>query len=254
MIYIRKNEIFYENNLEPGHKDYVMTKVQSVIPYLDDVVHIDNKITLEDFLAIVEKDEEIMNIIFGSHLGHYLLRPFLDEIKKDCMAESKEEMEYIKCSWFVEPFDYQKIYEKYKDEESDSFLGRLSKPTGDEVNEINIYVDVHGWGRYLPQEDEVYKDGEDPPTHVSYGIEFTPLYRLKHLPIKLNKEFVIKTDFGVDGPILVQGEKEFSVFEVFGSILSEITFAGLPEDRDDQWKNVLDDHKEYKEREEGEDE
>ena len=160
MIYIRKNGIYYENNYNRDSEEYVMTKVESVIPYLNDEVHIDSEINLEDFLTIVEKDEEIMNIVFGSHLGHFSLRPFLEEIKKDCMPESQEDMEYLELSWVAEQFNYREFYEKHKDDpvDEDSIFGKFQEPDEDTVNEITIYVDVHGWGKFEPQEKEIYKE------------------------------------------------------------------------------------------------
>ncbi len=249
MIYIRKKGMFYENNTRPDNEEYIMTKIDSIIPYLDEVIHIDNEIIIEDLFSIIEKDEDLINIVFGSHLGHFPIRPFIDEIHRDCIPESQEELKFIECSWVAGQFDYIKFYKRFKDEKrpTGDIFGPLRKPDGDEINEINIYVDVHGWGKYEPQENEVYKEGEKPPTDTSFGIEFTPLYRLKHLPIKLNKNFIIREEkYDNKEHIVVKGEREFTVFEVFGAILSEITFAGLPEDRDEQWKNVNDNVEEYK--------
>ncbi len=251
MIYIRKNGIYYENNYSPKADEYVMTKVKSIIPYLNEEIHIDSEITLEDLFAIVAVDEEIMNIVFGSHLGNHELRPYLDEVKKECMPESREEMDYIEFTWVAEQFNYKDFYEKFKGEEGqDSFLGKLGKlkePDEDEVTEITIYIDVHAWGKFEPQEDEIYEKGEELLTHTSYAIEFTPIYRMKHLPIKLDKAFILRKEDGET--VLVEGQRDFTVFEIFGAILSEISFAGLPEERDEQWKDVIDTAEEYKERE-----
>ena len=199
MIYIRKNGVFYENSYNPDADEYVFTKVESFIPYLNEVIHIDSQITLEDFFNILEKDEDIVNIIFGSYMGHFPLRPYLDDIQRKCPDEGEEDMEYedmeyIECSWVIEQFDYKVFYEKFKDEKrsTDDIFGPLRKPDGDEVNDITEYVDIHGWGPYVPGEHEVYGEGEEPPTHMSYAIEFTPLYRMKHIPIKLDKNFVMR--------------------------------------------------------------
>jgi hypothetical protein len=256
MIYIRKNGIFYENGYNPDAEEYIMTRVESIVPYLNETIHIDREITLEDLFDIVEEDEEIINIIFGSHLGHHPLRPFFDEIKRDCMMESQEDLDLIEFSWLVEQFDYKKFYEKYKDkrEQTEDIFGALKKPDGDELNEISIYVDIHGWGPVESKEDEEYVAKDEPMDYTTYGIEFTPLYRMKHLPIRLNKEFLIRNDkYNDEREIIVQGVKEFTVFEVFGTLFSEITFLGLPEERDEQWKSVTDSVEEYKEKMDEED-
>jgi len=251
MIYIRKNGIFYENSYNQDSDEYVFTKVKSFIPYLNEVIHIDQEVTLEDLFFIFEKEEDLVNVIFGSHMGHHPLSAYLEDIKKDCMDESREDLECIECSWVAEQFDYQKFYEKHKDDEKDLVLGPLHEPDENDVNEISIYVDVHGWGQYVPAEgeEESYEEGHVPPEHSSYAIEFTPLYRIKHLPIRLNKEFIIKEEtynYDDEGKTMVSGERGFSVYEVFGEILSEITFAGLPEERDEKWDDVLDSIEDYK--------
>jgi len=211
MIYIRKNGIFYENGYSPSAEEYVFAKVESFIPYLNEVIHIDSEVTLGDLFTFFEKDEIIINVIFGSAMGHHPLSAYIEDIKKDCMAESREDLEYIECSWVAEQFDYRKFYEKYKNEEKDPILGPLHEPDEDDKNEISIYVDVHGWGKYIPAdgEEENYEEGYVPPTHSSYAIEFTPLYRLKHLPIRLNKEFIIRDvtydDYNKDEKKILEG-------------------------------------------------
>ena len=117
-------------------------------------------------------------------------------------------------------------------------MGEL-KPPANDVNEISIYPDVHGWGEVdFDKEEELYKPTKSEGNRQSFAIEFTPLYRLKHLPLRLDTSFVIKDQDKKE--VLVEGEKEFSVFEVFGAILSEISFCGLPDDRDEKWQDIVD--------------
>jgi hypothetical protein len=246
MIYLKKTGVFYENEYNTDAEEYVYKQVKSVIPYLNDGIEIDKNFTLEDFFDIVEDEEEIFQAVFSCFLGHFPLRPFIEEIQKDCLPEGEEDLECIECQWVAEQFDYRVFYEEHKDDERKGsafeLMGDLREPDKDSVNEITIYTDVHGWGKYQPCKDETYEEGETIPTHMGYAIEFTPLYRLKHLPIRLNTDFVIreKNKIGLDDGTVVEGKKEFSVFEVFGAILSEISFAGLPEDRDEKWQDITD--------------
>jgi hypothetical protein len=252
MIYLRKNEIFYENNYNPDSDEYVFTKVKSFIPYLDEIIHIDQEVTLADVFLLFENDNNLVEIIFGSQMGHHPLSVYIEDIKKSCMDESREELEYIACSWRAEQFDYKKFYDRHKKDKTDPILGPLHEPDEDDVNEVDVYVDVHGWGKYVPADGE---EEFDLPEHGSYAIEFTPLYRMKHLPIRLDKKFVIKEQ-GIKGDeekTLVEGIKEFTVYEVFGALLGEITFAGLPEDRDKRWNDVLDSIDDYKKKMDDED-
>lgn len=251
MIYIRKSGIFYENGYKPDTEEYVFTRVKSFIPYLNEVIHIDSEITLEDFFDILEKEEKLVNVVFGSHMGHHLLGPFYDEIKRDCFPEDREDLDYIECKWVIEHFDYKIFYEKFKDErrETESIFGPLREPEEDDVKEITVYVDVYGWGKYKPSKDEIYQEDEEPPSHITYAIEFIPLNKIRHIPIRLNKEFIlIEEKYDGKKHIVMEGEKEFSVYEAFGAILSEFTFAGLPGERDEKWKDIIDKVDEYKEK------
>jgi len=243
MIYLKKTGVFYDNNLNPEHEDFREMEVKSIIPYLNEIINIDNDFTLRDFFYVVEREEVVMNVLFSSSLGHHSLRPFLDEIEKECIPESKEELSHIECIWVAEQFNYKIFYEKHKDDEDGLFkqLGGLREPDGDEKNEIDIYIDVSGVG----------KDTED---MTGYAIEYTPLYRLEHLPIKLNKKFQIRdvNKMGHNENNVVEGVREFSVFEVFSALLSEISFAGFPDERDQTLKETIDIAEKNKRKQEGE--
>lgn len=252
MIHMRKKGLFYEDNY--GSEDSKIIRVDSIVPYLNDVIEINNNVTLEDFFNILEKDEELIDIIFSSYMGEKPIGPYIEEVKKDCPPEGREDMDCIECIWVSEQFDYRKFYEKHKDDEEgivkDLFPDSLHEPRKDDVNEIDIYIDVAGWGKHEFSEEEIkaYGNPKDIPSHIGLAIEFIPLYRLKHLPIRLNKKFVIKDQDDIT-KVIIEGEKEFTIFELFGAILSELTLAGLPEDRDEKWKNIVDDFDEDKENE-----
>ena len=261
MIIFEKHGIFYDNEINPDHEEYVYEKVDSIIPYLGETIEFADNLTLRDFFALLEDDEKMIEIVFESHLGHYPIHPFFDEVKHDCVPDGKEEMEYIQCSWVSDQFDYHLFYDKHKDDNKDeegviSIFGMpLHEPTEEDENEVSIYVDVHGWGSYDPEEDEDYDEDYPAPSHISYAIEFTPLNRLAHIPIRLNTSIEIRgrNEMGDEDPI-VEGRMEFSVFDAVGAILSEISFCGLPEHRDQRWQDIVDSVDEAKQREKYRDE
>jgi len=166
-------------------------------------------------------------------------------------------MDYIECCWVAEQFDYRVFYEKHKNDEKNenSFMSQLDmelhEPDEDDVNEVSLYVDVHGWGPYHPSEgeEENYEEGYTPPSKTSYAIEFTPLNRMSHLPLKINNYVEIrdKNELGDEEP-LVEGNMYFSVFELVGAILSEISFCGLPDERNQRWQDIVDTVDEAKEK------
>jgi len=254
MIIFKKSGIFYDNDINPEHEDYVYEKVDSIIPYLTDIVIFDKNLVLRDFFSLLEPDEEMINIVFGSHLGHHPLSPFIQEVTNDCIPDGKEEMEYITCKWVTEQFDYRIFYEEYKNDEDDEksvfscHKLELHEPTEEDENDISIYVDVHGWGAYEPSEDDPYDEDSPAPTHTSYAIEFTPLNRMAHLPVRLNTHIEMRdrNEMGDEDPV-AEGHMQFSVFDVVGAILSEISFCGLPEERDEKWQDIVDSVDEAKE-------
>ncbi len=255
MIILKKTGIFYENDVNPDHEDYVYIQVDSIIPYLNEVIEIEEDFTLRDFFMLLEPDEKMIELVFGCHLGHFPIRPYMDEVEEDCVPDGKEEMDYIECSWVAEQFDYNLFYEKHKDDEDDegsmaSHFGMdLHEPDKDDENEISIYIDIHGWGPYDPSEDEYYDDDHPAPSHISYAIEFTPLQRMAHLKIRLNKELKLldRNELGIDDKPVAEGVMSFTVFDLVGAILSEISFCGLPEERDEKWQDIVDDVDDAKE-------
>ncbi len=253
MIIFKKNGIFYDNDINPEHEEYVYKEIESIIPYLAEPIEFDENLTLRDFFHLLEPDEKMIELVFGSHLGHFPIRPYMDEVSGDCVPDGKEEMEYIECSWVTEQFDYALFYKNHKDDKDDegSVINQLDMelhvPKEDDKNDVSIYIDVHGWGPNTPGEDEVFPEDYEPPTHTSYGIEFTPLNRMAHLPLRLNKSIEIRdrNEMGNEDPI-VEGVMYFNTFDVVGAILSEISFCGAPKDRDEQWQGIVDDVDEAK--------
>jgi len=253
MITFKKNGIFYDNNVNPEHEEHVNKKVESIIPYLAESIEFDDNLTLRNFFNLLEPDEKMIETVFGSHLGHSSIRPYMDEVKQDCVPDGKEDLECIECSWVVEQFDYALFYEKHKNDKEDnksvmSVLDvDLHEPTEDDGNEVSVYIYVHGWGLYEKSEDEEHDEDVVFPTHTSYGIEFIPLQRLAHLPVRLNTNIQIRdrNEIGDEEP-LVEGAMYFNVFDVVGAILSEISFCGTPEDRDEHWRGIVEDIDEAK--------
>lgn len=243
MIIMTRNHLIYENDYNPKHKEYRKEEVVSLIPFLNNVIQIEPDVTLYDFFHFLSRDKSLIQTIFASHMGHFLLSPYLEELEKNYDEKEEENSEKLVCielSWIVDSFCYSEFYNENKDnKELNRIFGEPSPPTkeSDNKNEIDIYIDVHGIG--------------DDPDRTFYGIEFTPLYKLKDLPIHLNTNFKIKKrnvkSKNKKPKILIEGEKEFSVYDVIGSILSEITFCGFPEDRDDRWEEIKNSYEDIKE-------
>jgi hypothetical protein len=253
MIILKKTGIFYESNTNPTHKDYIYKMVDSIIPYLDEIIKIEESFTLGDFFKILKEDEERIVYVFSSYLGHNSLSPFIEEIQQDCMPNNEEELGYIECSWYTDQFDYRLFYEQHKDDLVDDALYQmmgieeLSEPCDSDENEITIAVDVHGVELPTSAKNQtpciLNNHG-----NTWHGIEFTPLHKIAHLPIKLNTDFKIYGENdAAQKDLVISGKKDFSVIEIFGAMLSEITFCGLPEKRNGIWDDITDKVKDVKE-------
>ena len=258
MIIFKKNGIFHDNNVNPEHEDYVYKQIDSIIPYLTNNINFDNDLTLKDFLILLEPDEKMVEIVFGSDLGHFPISPYIDEVKKDYSFNDKTKLEYIECSWAAEQFNCHLFYENNKEDEyelGDIILSELDIEDLDckDENDITIHIDVSAWGPYISDKNEIISDDFIPPTHMSFAIEFTSLSKLAHLPIKLNKNIeigdkneILSMAMDRDKKPIIKGVMDFTVFEAVGAILSEISFCGLPKDRDKTLKNIIETYDETK--------
>lgn len=247
MIILNKNEIIFKE--ENGDE----TSVSSVIPFLNEEIEIENGFVLEDFFKILSKDKEIYEMIFSSHMGQFPLQPYIDDCFADCpMDDINKKINHLEVYWEAESWDDKKFFNKHtksyidkkeKGEEltwlEESLIKDFSPPDNSCLPRISITASFHGWGLWY---DLVDDDGEN-PFYGGMGLSFYSLNQIKHLQILLNKNF--KLYDAIDEKNIIHGEKEFKVFDFFGAILSEITFYGLPEDRNTIKENNIKEIEEF---------
>jgi hypothetical protein len=227
MIRLTKNKIIYATHwYKPNCDKYVEKEVDKLSPYFNEVVELDDNFTFADLFDYIEREKDLFNAVFSSHLGHHPLQAFIDEIRKP-MPEGGErsKIDYVELRRYGERFD----------------------------GEVEIWVDVCGVNE---------KTGD------GYGIEFSPLNEMKYIPLRLNKTFKVSElkipskfirflitlgkKFGIplkrwESPfdyVYVSGTTCFTVYELISEVLNEISFAGVPEKRDETWNGVKEDIKE----------
>jgi hypothetical protein len=232
MITLSKDGIFYENKFEDGKKK----KVKSLIPYLNKVIQLEEDFTLIDFFNILENDKELINIIFSSQLGHYPLQLYINDIKKE-IVKGEEQLDFLKVHWSC----------GFEQGECSEF---------EPENEISIFASFGGWGVWEDNPWTNYEVDEDGKIRGGFAIEFTPLSELKDLPLKLelDMEFKDENQFIKEEnnyKTILKGKRPFTVYEVIGAILYEISFVGDPEKRDDAWKEQLETVEDIKNSKEG---
>ena len=195
MIILKKYEIWYKNDINPNDPEYRMETVDSLIPYLRENIEIEEDVTLGDIFNYIEKEKELFDIVFSSHLGHYPIQLYIDDINKECPKDDESDFDYIELRWFYEYSEYND--EKYKDE-------------------IDIFVYVDAIGDFK-DDNGFYEKEEEKPEKMGYAIEFTQLRKMKNVPVRINKQLDIyeKNKSGpgkYDENIIMTGEKCFSVY------------------------------------------
>lgn len=226
MIKLTKNKAIYTNSYNPDCDEYVEKEVDKLSPYFNEVVELDDNFALADLFDYIEREKDLFNIVFSSYLGHFPLQAFIDEIRKPV-------------------------------------------PEGKEESEID-YIELRRYGEYFNGEVEIWVDvcGVNEKTQDGYGIEFSLLNKIKHIPLLLNKTFEVSEikippklirffirlgkKFGLPlkrwaSPfdyVYVSGTTRFTVYELISEVLNEISFAGIPEKRDETWNGVKEDIKE----------
>lgn len=177
----------------------IETAVNTLTPFLGETVEIKDDFTLGDLLNLISKDCKFYEVVFSTQLGGSELQPFLDEAAQDSADDDDDGIEYLELYWGV---DYDDDYD------------------------IEISPGFHGWGKY---NDKMSKEcGWD---EGGFGIEFTPICNLKHYPLRLNKDFVVKRLTAEENETIVATTREYTLYDVIGGILFEISFCGLPKDR-----------------------
>lgn len=239
-IILKKDGIFTKDGSEQELED--VSNI-GLISFLNRGIEVDPDFTLGDLFKIIERHLDEYDLVFSSHLGRFPLKIYIDDINKECPLDDRENMSYLEVYWSAEYFDHYKFNKEHPDGFS---IGDLKMPPSEPVEEpaeITIYAGFHGWGEY--NNDQINE--QDKPQFGGFAIEFTPLRKLKHLPLHLNKNFILYDESG-EFKEIVKGEREFTVYDVISSILFEISFAGEPSERDKKWEEIESDVENWKQK------
>ena len=201
MIKIKKKEIVYikEKVYEKDILSEEVININSKIDfslYLFEDIEIEEDVILEDIFKFIKCDKDNLEKIFSKSLGHYSLSSFINEIDKKYTP-------FIDCGKEVK-FDCIEIrfYCDYDDYDKKIMLSRFS--------------DV-----------SCIKEEDKEP----FGMDWTPLYKIKYLPVRLNKKFIIEKLSPKKDEIFVDAYHEIQLHEFFDALFNEISFYGEPEDR-----------------------
>ena len=146
--------------------------------------------------------EDIFDLVYPlkdiwSDLAGCNFEPFYKELKSEMVLLKPEDIDHLN------KIDYIKVYRNLELEDD----GLLTES-----------IHVSGIG----------KDGDSD----KYAIGFSPLYSIKNLKIVISDNFEINKLYSMDPPIF-KAKKPINLLEIIWAILWEISFHGVPEDRDE---------------------
>lgn len=143
------------------------------------------------------------------------------------------------------------------------WFDEINRPGPKKDDEID-YLEIHRWAEYWDWGDidlSIGVSGISKKSDIPYGIGFTPLNEIKHLPLRLNEDFEIGEvkipPSAIMYPIrllkkigvplgklgkwsgsfyrtFVKGKVEFTVYELITAVLYEISWYGDPTKRDEK--------------------
>lgn len=206
MITLKKEGIYlFEHNEESIEKNlsgHICSekKVHSFLPYLNEVMDVDEDVTFEDFFEHIMRQKGKYSSVFTSHLGSYNLIQWEEEWNRipgdnNCDGDDYE-MQSVGICWHGESWN------------------------SEGEDEITITSEFHGTGIDKKTKKE-----------MGMAVEFTPINDLKSYPFKLDTRLNVYS-LQKDSKILLSGKKDFTVYEVVSTVLYEISFAGSPDQRD----------------------
>jgi hypothetical protein len=188
-----------------------------------DTVEFQGIITLRRIFELIDVDPELWESVIQENI-----LPLLEEMKKPTKQEEVEGgMECLQIYWGAD----------------------LHISGGEQ--EFSLWPSFHGYGKYTRTEDDSspIQDGEE----TGYAIEFTPVNELADYPVELLTAVkVVKQDYdNIKAPAetIDLGHKPFTLLEVVKAIFWELTFAGTPDQRNEQREEI---HKLYEEVQSGE--
>lgn len=194
------------------HPGYVLRVADLMTP-----AEITEEFTLGDLCRIIDNFEEMDHETLSALL-QCPVEPFLEECLRpwDTSHELRSDLHYMRVFWECE-------------------YDSLTEARWPPVTALWLHVDGIGniWEDHQPG-GRFYRDGQD-YTHCNrYAIEMTPLYALRHLPLRIDPIMTVQpsltqesdhTDLDIPTP-------DVTLLQLIHALFWELSFFGTPEQRD----------------------
>jgi hypothetical protein len=179
-------------------------KVDTIKYYMDCPLNIEDGATFEHLFNQIIVESDLIDIIFKETMGGVSITNFVDEWNKPFITSNTLAIEHLRL---------RKTLEYLEMDKNKGF--------------VDIRIDFEGVGKNNGME---------------YSLEFMSLPEMKKYPIKLDNKLYVKESLNrKDGEeSYIGGDCTMTLFEVIGTLLYEITFYGIPKDRDETKQKLID--------------
>lgn len=205
MITITKDNIYLSpfslRQTKPNSENVEEINIQDIIFYMSEEIEIGEDVTFGRLFEILILHKDFFNILYCSDMHSLEIDDFIEDFEGFDDVVSDEDYK-IMFSW---------ICNTYRNE------GDL---------ELFDYIVMEGYGKL-----DVEKDKSNYPFALSYF----PLYEFKNRLVICNNGYYIDEFNGAENDMeeLFKAKyKPFLLYDIFSSILREVTYYGKPEDRD----------------------
>ena len=198
MIILSKNNIVYNNDYDKSSDKYLEKNIDSLVPYLGDVVCINGPFTLENLFKILIKDRDLYEKMFAWEMGKYNMQTYIDSLVRESQEKSDLDIEYIEFKWFCEITPL----EGYDDD-------------------LEIGCCVHG----------IQKNDDIPQSvgcHDLYDLKDYNLVINENVEITDWRDYNFNRDPKYKKNTIFKGNKRFTIYEILSTLFEELLFYGIP--------------------------
>ncbi|MBI3015834.1 MAG: hypothetical protein HYY65_12450 [Candidatus Tectomicrobia bacterium] len=194
------------------HPGYALQVADLMAP-----VEIAEDFTLGDLCRIIDHFEEMDRETFSALL-QCPLEPFLEEClrPRDAGTEPGSDLHYIRLFWECE-YDLR------------------TETRWPPVTSLWLHVDGVGdiWEDHQPG-GRFYEEGRDCSQCNRYAVEMTPLYALRHLPLRIDPVMTVRPSLTLESrhtPLDIPAP-DVTLLQLIHALFWELSFFGTPEERD----------------------
>lgn len=193
--FTKKGLISLEWNSKKRKDDVFLAKLPLI--HINHECEIEKGVTLLNIMDVVASDE-ILTKVLAIYSDVNRIEEFHKEVNKPCKKDKSEE--------------YIEIYR----------TGQIFK------NELMSWTEMSGVNTKEKCDRCEDKNYPDHKHYISY--DYTPLYKIAKLPVKLNKQYIVR-DLDSD-KVVINVQQNLTLIEILHAIYYDMSFHGGPKDRD----------------------